>query len=107
MNDTINEANAGNTVTVKLLGRDFQVKCPPDKVVDLQNAAVYLDAQMREVANTGKVQSLDRIAAIAALNVVYDLKSEKKQSHSFMETISNRIQNLHNKIEKALAEETA
>jgi cell division protein ZapA len=101
----MNDTTTVNTITVKLLGRDFQVKCPPDKVVDLQNAAVYLDSQMREVANSGKVQSLDRIAAIAALNVVHDLKSEKRQSHSYMETISNRIQSLHSKIEDALAEE--
>ncbi|MDQ2993899.1 MAG: cell division protein ZapA, partial [Pseudomonadota bacterium] len=96
-----------NTITVKLMDRDFQVKCPPDKVNDLQQAAAYLDIQMREVANTSKIQSLDRIAAIAALNVVHDLKTEKYQSHHYIDTISNRIQSLHNKIEKALAEEGA
>lgn len=96
---------SSNTITVKLLDRDFQVKCPPDKVIDLQNSAAYLDAQMREVACSNKIQSLDRIAAIAALNVVHDLKTEKQQSHHYIDTISNRIQALHNKIEKALAEE--
>ena len=99
----MNEDSA-NTITVKLLDRDFQVKCPPDKIADLQNAATYLDSQMREIASTNKIQSLDRVAAIAALNIVHDLKTEKNMNHQYINTISNRIQSLHNKIEKALAE---
>ena len=38
-----------HTITVKLLDRDFKVKCPLDRVNDLQESAAYLDTKMKEV----------------------------------------------------------
>jgi len=95
-------SESASTISVKLLDRDFEVKCPPDKIADLQESAAYLDTKMREVADGGKVQSLDRIAAIAALNITHELKSQKQQSNQYMDTISQRIQALQSKIETEL-----
>ena len=91
--------STSSTTKVKLLDRDFEVKCPPDKIADLQESARYLDGKMREVVHQGRIQSLDRVAAIAALNVVHELRTQKEQNHNYMDTISQRIQSLHNKIE--------
>jgi len=91
-----------HTITVKLLDRDFKVKCPPDRITDLQESAAYLDTKMKEVANSGKILSLDRIAAIAALNITHELSLEKKQKSQCIETINDRISSLQGKIEQAL-----
>lgn len=92
-------------LSIKLLDRDFEVRCPPDKIADLQESAAYLDSKMREVADGDKVHSLDRIAAIAALNIVHELKSQRQQSNAYMDTINQRIKILQAKIDSALAEE--
>jgi len=91
-----------HTITVKLLDRDFKVKCPPDRITDLQESAAYLDSKMKEVADNGKILSLDRIAAIAALNITHELSLEKKQKSQYIETINKRISSLQTKIEHAL-----
>lgn len=91
-----------NTITVKLLGRDFQVKCPQDKIVELQESAAYLSKKMEEVANTGKILSIDRIAAIAALNVTYELQQTERQKNQYIDSINRRIHAIHEKIDRDL-----
>ena len=62
-----------NTVTVKILDKDYQVACPEEQEVALVSSAKYLDKQMRSIRETGKVIGLERIAVMAALNISHDL----------------------------------
>ena len=61
------------TVSVNILGRDYQVNCPADEREALERAARHLDAQMREIRNTGKIVGSERIAVMAALNLSHEL----------------------------------
>lgn len=92
-----------NVVIIKLLGREYQVKCPPDRVAELQEAAHYLDAKMRESTETGKILNPDRFLMIAALNISHELLDLKKQKNSYIDNMHNRILELQNKIDQALA----
>lgn len=62
-----------NTVTVKILEKEYQVACPEDQEAELVVSAKYLDKQMRSIRDTGKVIGLERIAVMAALNISYEL----------------------------------
>ena len=62
-----------NTVTVNILGKDYQVACPEEQQSELVVSAKYLDKQMRSIRDTGKVIGLERIAVMAALNISYEL----------------------------------
>ncbi len=62
-----------NTVTVKILDKDYQVACPAEQEAELVVSAKYLDKQMRGIRNSGKVIGLERIAVMAALNISYEL----------------------------------
>jgi cell division protein ZapA len=62
-----------NTVGVKILDKEYQVACPEDQEADLIVSAKYLDKQMRDIRDTGKVIGLERIAVMAALNISYEL----------------------------------
>jgi cell division protein ZapA (FtsZ GTPase activity inhibitor) len=57
------------TVTVKILDKDYPIHCPPQQRANLESAARYLDGKMREIRNSGKVIGADRIAVLAALNI--------------------------------------
>lgn len=61
------------TVSVNILGRDYQVNCPAEEREALERAARHLDAQMREIRNTGKIVGSERIAVMAALNLSHEL----------------------------------
>ena len=61
------------TVSVNILGRDYQVNCPPEEREALERAARHLDEQMRDIRNTGKIVGSERIAVMAALNLSHEL----------------------------------
>jgi len=62
-----------NTVTVRILDKDYQVACPAEQEAELIVSAKYLDKLMRGIRSTGKVVGLERIAVMAALNISYEL----------------------------------
>jgi|SRR6185312_10295398 cell division protein ZapA len=68
---------SANTVVVKILDKDYQVACPPEKEQGLIDAARHLDKQMRTVRDTGKVIGLERIAMMVALNTAYELLNKQ------------------------------
>jgi cell division protein ZapA len=71
-----------NTVTVKILDKDYQVTCPPEQEAELVVSAKYLDKQMRSIRDSGKVIGLERIAVMAALNISYELLQASDQADS-------------------------
>ena len=71
--------NLPNTVTVKILDKEYQVACPADQEAELTVSAKYLDKQMRNIRDTGKVIGLERIAVMAALNISHELLQASEQ----------------------------
>ena len=72
-----------NTVTVKILEKEYQVACPEDQEAELVVSAKYLDKQMRSIRDTGKVIGLERIAVMAALNISHELLQASEQDEAF------------------------
>ena len=91
-----------SVVNIKIMDRDFKVKCPKDKISELEESAVYLNNKMREVYQGEKMISMDRIAVIAALNIAYDLIVHKRQNNSYISGIVNRIYRLQSRISQAI-----
>ncbi len=73
---------AGATLDVTILGREFTVACEEGERADLTEAVAYLDRQMREIRDRGKVTGVDRIAVMAALNIAHDLLRERRSAGS-------------------------
>lgn len=90
--------SSSNTVSVKILDKDYLVACPENEQEELTRSAAYLDAKMREIRNSGKVHGLERIAVMAALNVAHEFL-QKDQTHSSSQEIAHR---LATKVDEAL-----
>ena len=60
---------------VTILGREFRVACTKDEQPELLKAVDYLDQNMREIRDSGKVIGVERIAIMAALNLAHELLS--------------------------------
>lgn len=97
--------NAQTLFSVRILDRDYKVRGPADKINELKSAALYLDAKMREIRDSGHVIGVDRIAVIAALNITHEMLNQKQQKNQYAASISESIQDLLTKIENALARE--
>ncbi|TDG15564.1 cell division protein ZapA [Seongchinamella unica] len=95
--------NQPNTVTVKILDKDYQVACPEEQESDLVVSAKYLDKQMRSIRETGKVIGLERIAVMAALNISYELLQASEHSGSEAPAPeASAVEGLNRKLDDAL-----
>ena len=70
------------TVTVHIMDKEYLVSCPAEARNSLEQAARSLDSKMREIRATGKVIGMERIAVMAALNLIHESTDDKKQTFS-------------------------
>ncbi len=90
-----------DTVSVSILDRDYQVNCPPGEEEALRSSARFLDQQMRQIREKGKVFGMDRIAVMAALNIAHELLTSKDHNDS----IDSGIERLGQRIDEVIAEQ--
>ncbi len=69
-------------------------------------AADYLNDTMQGIRNTGKVLGVERIAVMAALNICYELLDTQKQTVMLETAVNDRLQQLLDDIDSALANNT-
>jgi cell division protein ZapA len=62
------------TLDVALLGRDYKVACKAGEEAELMDAVAFLDGRMREIRESSKTSSTERIAVMAALNLAHDFR---------------------------------
>lgn len=92
------------TVSVKILDKEYQVACHQDEVDALTSSARYLDQQMRQIRESGKVFGLDRIAVMTALNLAHELLEKRHAVESVEEESAVMVKKLNERISEALAE---
>lgn len=91
-----------NLISIRILDRHYQIKCPAEEAQELQESAQYVDQQMRKMRQNGGTTSTDRIAVVVALNTCHELMLLKKQQNQLTDNMSDRITELQNKIENFL-----
>lgn len=92
----------GKGVTVKILGKDYQIACSDDQTHHLIDAALLLDNRMKEIRHSGRVIGLERIAVMAALNLAHELLNLKDEIKNTSDDTDKRLQVLHEKLANAL-----
>ncbi len=89
-------------VSVRILEKDYHVSCPPEERAALLDSAEYLNAKMREIRDSGKVVGLDRIAVMAALNIVNELLQSRGRDEGVESDLAVRIKAMRERVESAL-----
>lgn len=92
------------TVSVKILDKEYQVACRQDEVDALTASARFLDQQMRQIRESGKVFGLDRIAVMAALNFANELLEKRNAVEDSQRETQHMVKHLTDRITEALAE---
>ena len=100
------------TVTVSILGKEYQVNCPKDDSTALKKAVEYLNKKMNETKQNSNAIGMDRIAIMTALNLADDLlrkdihisniTAEKNELSNQLNMQTTIIDSLSNKIENAM-----
>ncbi len=92
-------------ISVKIMGKDYQVACPEDETHHLLDAALLLDSKMRDIRNSGRVIGLERIAVMAALNLAHEMLQLREEIKAIQNDTDRRLLQMHAKIEDALVTE--
>ncbi len=89
-------------VSITILDRKYQFACTPEQRKDLIAAAQDLDERMKEIKDSGRLMSLERIALQAALNLNDELLKVRREVDLRKEKIDSRIRLLADQLDNAL-----
>jgi cell division protein ZapA len=89
-------------VTVRIVDREYRVMCTPEQRRTLMESALFLDQQMREIRDSGKVSSMDKIAVMAALNLAEEVLKLRQQMHERRDQVDARVRDLADRLDRAL-----
>ncbi|MBK1648640.1 cell division protein ZapA [Rhabdochromatium marinum] len=81
-------------VTVQILDKEYRISCVPQERPGLLESARILDERMREVRQSGRVLGADRVAVMAALNLIYELIQERDRQA----LTASRLQSLQERL---------
>lgn len=91
-----------NPVSVRILDREYLIACTPEERPGLVAAAAYLDGKLRELRESHRGGTLDRIAVLAGLNIAHELL-EVRQARSATDTnLAQHLQVLKLKLDAGL-----
>ncbi|MBJ7536889.1 cell division protein ZapA [Marinomonas transparens] len=90
------------TVAVEILGQTYKINCPKGHEADLKEAADYLNNQMQEIKDGGKINGVEKMAVLAALNITHDMLSSKKHVRSN----EQQLRELTSQLDDALTHQT-
>lgn len=94
-----------NTLDVTILDREFRVACPNEERAELLDAVAYLDKNMREIRDAGKITSIERIAIMAALNIAHELLTMRLGNGFDMSDFKRRMESMQAAIDTVLADQ--
>ncbi|MEM7053256.1 MAG: cell division protein ZapA [Pseudomonadota bacterium] len=89
-------------VSVRIMDREYRVMCTPEERRGLMEAALYLDSQMREIRESGKLTSMEKIAVMCALNLSDELLKSRQEGLDRREQVDQRVIDLAQRLESAL-----
>jgi len=89
-------------ISVRILEKEYHVACPPEERAALLDSAEYLNRKMREIRDSGKVVGLDRIAVMAALNIVNELLQSRGRDEGVESDLAHRVKAMRERVESAL-----
>ncbi len=95
-------SDSPEAVTVRIMDGDYRVACPEGQRPELEAAALYLNARMTEIRDSGKAVGLERVAVMAALNIAYELIQYRKGMESLSAAAGRQTQAMLHKVESAL-----
>lgn len=82
------------TVTIKILNKAYQVKCPKSQVAQLELAGVYLNEKIEEIKAQSPLMSIENTLLMAALNISSSLLIERSSANYDQEALSVQLKNL-------------
>ena len=93
----MNEERA--VLTIRILEKDYVVSCPPDERDGLLTSARELNERMWAMRDGGKVLGPERMAVMAALNVIHEREQITTRRSGTLDSAQEHIRRLERKLD--------
>lgn len=93
-----------STASVSILDRDYLVACPPGEREALLAAARLLDSRLREMRQSARSATLERLAIMVALNLAHEQQQHKSRADSVSGDVGQEIARMLSRVEQVLAD---
>lgn len=94
-----------NIVSVRLLGKHYNIKCPPEQAEELQEAAQHIENRLHEMKSVNGSSNTDRMLVVIALNLCHELMTLKKERANQVDSIDDKLRSLQARISEFLTSE--
>ena len=91
-----------DVLSVRILDKDYTISCLPDERDSLVAAARELNERMQEMRDSSKVLGTERMAVMAALNVIHEREQLASSQHSAFDSARKAVDMLVNKLDTAI-----
>ena len=91
-----------DVLTVRILDKDYTISCLPDERESLVAAARELTERMREMRGNAKMLGTERMAVMAALNVIHEREQLESSQHNAFDSARKAVDMLVNKLDTAI-----
>ncbi len=90
-----------DSLTIKVLEKEYRVACPPEDKEGLIASATILNEKLMLIKSKGSVISTERIAVMAALNMSHEILNGKELVGEHAD-LNDRIDNLSERIDNTM-----
>lgn len=89
-------------VSLDIAGRNYKLKTPQHQQQGLQEAAALLNEKIAELKSKSRTLSAEQAAVLAALNLSYELLTERELLAQDRQQIAARLAQLQQQVESSL-----
>ena len=89
-------------ITITILGIDYKINCPHDKIDSLKKSAVLLDSRLSTIRANGKM-SVEQAAIMVGLNLADELLQSETSLKSIRSEWVGQLDALNMKLGEALS----
>ncbi len=80
-----------NTTSVKILGTEYKISCPPEESEAVKRAAIFLDMKLKEIREATNLDE-SKAAIITALNISNDYLKDSAKKLALSDNSEDMIQ---------------
>ena len=90
-------------ISIRVLGKNYNIKCPPEQAEALQEAALRIDEKLRDMKATSGSSNTDRMLVVTALNLCHELLAKENETSDYITKIEDKLQSLQNRIQSFIS----
>lgn len=91
---------SANYIEVQIFGQVLRLQCPPDQQENLRTSVQRLEERVALLKEQSGIIQLEKVLAIVALNLNYELEQEKQKNASNKSILESCIRQLDRSLNK-------